>query len=189
MVAPVVKKKKEWLLITTSRNPSHALRRAANVLYYSIPGSIKINRGSMNFNSILSFCWRNSLERILVLNNSSEVGIFRVKAFQLEDKVISLSIRIELTEVINVKKHDPSTRIDIRGIKIVNEKETDSFLCKKVIDFFRPGEVYFQDSVRELQLRIKSKNSHYACCYAFQVDTTNKLRLFLLKFKEDYKEF
>ncbi|MHA1227353.1 MAG: hypothetical protein ACTSPV_11475 [Candidatus Hodarchaeales archaeon] len=188
MVAPQVKRKKDWLLITTSRNPSHALRRAAKVLYYSFPGSKKINRGSMNFNSVLSFCWSNSIERILILNKTSSMGVFEVKAFKLEDKVISFGAKIEMTDVIDIKKHDSSTRIDIRGIRIVDKKETDSVLSRRVFDFFRPGQVYYQNNTRELQLRIESESSHYVSCSAVQQNITSELKLFLFTFKESFEE-
>ncbi|WP_455140132.1 hypothetical protein [Candidatus Hodarchaeum mangrovi] len=119
---------KNWVLITTSRNPPHFLRRTAKVLNYSLPGSIRKNRGSNNLNQLFSYCWNNGIPRIYIIEGQKKEDTVRLTVYKLKDKIEPTALMITMDNIINLQRHKADTRINIQRIKIRMVAESNEFV-------------------------------------------------------------
>ena len=109
---------KNRILITTSRNPSHFLRRTTRVLNYSLLGSFRKNRGSYNLNQLFSYCWNNAIPRLYIIEGEKKEKIVRIKVYKVKDKIELTSLRITMDNILNLERHKANTRININRIEI-----------------------------------------------------------------------
>jgi rRNA maturation protein Rpf1 len=125
------------LLITTSRNPSHNLRRMSKIITYSMPKSLRLTRGNLNLNEIFRYCWNHQIFRLLILQKHSENSIL-VKAFSIEEKPRPIQATIKLSDIITLQKHVKPQRIMIERVKIEFKGKLGKKIKKNILDFFLP---------------------------------------------------
>lgn len=126
-------------LITTSRNPSHFLRRTSNILAYSLPNSQRMNRGSLNLKQLFNYCWNRKIPRLFILQNSSKGrDVVTVKAYLIAEDIQVVGLIIELSEIIALKRHDKKTRIVVEQLKLNFSKSIEMKLKDNVIKIFNP---------------------------------------------------
>jgi hypothetical protein len=110
------KKKASSILITTSHNPSHFLRRVCRLLTYSLPLSTKLNRGSLNKKELLNYCWNNQIKWLFIIKQSQESDATQFDCINLSVSTEPLDIFIELRDFIFPRKGDDQTRISVNHI-------------------------------------------------------------------------
>lgn len=121
--------KKVSLIITTSRKPKDISRNISKVVNFSIPRSIRLNRGSSNLKDLKRICWQNECPRLAIIktikgkNSSKHIISF----YLLDSKDYNEPIDITINKVNFPKKHDSSTRINISELDI----QIDSSLSKR----------------------------------------------------------
>ena len=122
------KKRSSNVLITTSHNPSHFLRRAGKLLSYTIPFSEKLNRGSLNIQQIHNYCWNNNIKLLFILKDSKTKNSAFLSFYDLLKSRNPINVTIKLANFYFPRKGDSKTRIDSKGINLefphlVNEKK------------------------------------------------------------------
>ena len=137
-------------LITTSRNPSHFLRRVSKILYFIIPNSEKLPRGSLNKKQIFNYCKNQRIKRLLILQVRDENSTVFVKAYSIEDNILHYNADIMLSDIIHLQKHDKNTRIKVKKIDINFCERTSDTVKGKVNAFFYP--------IMKKQKKIKGRN-------------------------------
>jgi len=125
-------------LISTSRNPSHFLRRVSKIFTLIIPNSEKLPRGSLNKKQIFNYCRNQNIKRLLILQVHDENSTIFVKAYSIEDTILHYNADIILSDIIRMQKHDKNTRIIVDNIDIIFCERTSDTIKKKVNAFFHP---------------------------------------------------
>jgi len=118
----------KWVLITTSRNPPHFLRRTAKVLNYSLPGSFRKNRGSSNLNQLFSFCWNNEIPRLYIIEGENMEEIVRLTVYKIKEKIEPTVLKITMDNIINLQRHMADTRIHVQKIEIRMDDESNELI-------------------------------------------------------------
>ena len=172
-----------WVLITTSRNPNHFLRRTAKVLQHSLPGSCKLNRGSLNINQLFSYCWNNRIPRLLILNKGYTNQKLLISAYMIGDEISLLDLTIEISEIMYQKKHDSKTRIKSEYLNFIQEKTEKSSLIKEFLTFFpKITSVNHNDYSECTVMEINSLNDKFLNINAYL--KSNREKIFTLKVKK-----
>ena len=130
------------VLITTSHNPSHFLRRVGKLLSYTIPFSEKLNRGSLNIQQIHNYCWNNDIKLLFILKDSETKNSAFLNFYDLSKSRTPMNATIRLTNFYFPRKGDSKTRIDSKGINLefshlVNEKKLAK-IQENMRRFFHP---------------------------------------------------
>ncbi|MFX1505150.1 MAG: hypothetical protein ACFFDC_03455 [Promethearchaeota archaeon] len=125
------------LLITTSRNPSHKLRRISKIINYSIPKSQRLTRGNLSLSDIFRYCWNHQISRLIILQKHSKNSLL-VKAFSIEDKPRPIHATIRLSEIVTLQKHVKTQRILIEKVNIEFKSKLRKEIRKYILDFFSP---------------------------------------------------
>jgi rRNA maturation protein Rpf1 len=158
------------VLITTSRNPSHYLRRVTKVLTFSIPRSKRITRGSLNKRQLFNYCKNLKIRRLLILQGSKVERVVAVKAYSIEEELNILNAEILLSNIITIQKHDKNTRIIVEKINLDFSNQINKIEKNKVIDFFSP--IVIQRKVlkenRLLVINFKQKKPNILIGFAHQ---------------------
>ena len=125
-------------IISTSRNPSHFLRRVSKILTFIVPNSEKLPRGSLNKKQIFNYCRNQRIKRLLILQVCDENSTVFVKAYSIEDNILHYNADIILRDIIHIQKHDKNTRIMVEKIDINFCERTSDSIKRKVNAFFHP---------------------------------------------------
>lgn len=126
------------VLITTSRNPTHKLRRVHKILFFSLPNSERVNRGSLSLDKLFNYCWGKRISRLLILENTKEQDLVRIKAYSIEKKPQPVEANITLSNVISLQKHEKKNRIVVEQVHIDFSDEVDELKKDQIRDFFKP---------------------------------------------------
>ncbi|MFW9856872.1 MAG: hypothetical protein ACFFFG_17620 [Candidatus Thorarchaeota archaeon] len=126
------------VFITTSRHPTHFLRRASKVLNFSIPNSIRLNRGSLNQREIYRYCWNLQIPYALILQNTGRKDIVDLKAYKIGKDVQAMSPSIKLFDMIQLKRHNREMRIDVDSIQLHFASTVQQSLKSEIIQVFTP---------------------------------------------------
>jgi rRNA maturation protein Rpf1 len=125
------------MLITTSRNPTHFLRRVSNIISLSFPNSQKMNRGSLSLKNLFAYCKNKEFSRLLIFQRTSENDRVIAKAYSIEEKPQSIEATIELRDVISLSKHDKKNRVVIESVQLKFSREVNESKKGKITDFFQ----------------------------------------------------
>lgn len=168
------------ILITTSRNPSHYVRRVTRILTFSIPRSKRITRGSLNTKNLLNYCKNLKVKRLLIIQGSKRKNTVFVKAYSIENEINLINMEIILSKITTVQKHDKTTRIMIENINLDFSKKINKAIKKKVIDFFSPILLGKNDlkGNKLLLINFEQKNPKNLIGFANQQISTKKRLLF-----------
>ncbi|MFX0088207.1 MAG: hypothetical protein ACFFAU_21310 [Candidatus Hodarchaeota archaeon] len=166
------------VLITTSRNPSHYIRRVTKIVTFSIPKSKRITRGSLNKKQLFNYCKNLNIRRLLILEGSKKEGVIAVKAYSIEDEINSFNAEIILNNITSITKQDKNTRIMIEKICLGFSKEISRIIKNKVTDFFSP--IIMEDKVlrrnKLLIINFTQKNPKVLLGFAYQqISKTSRL--------------
>ncbi|MFX0049818.1 MAG: hypothetical protein ACFFAJ_07405 [Candidatus Hodarchaeota archaeon] len=126
------------VLITTSRNPTHFLRRAAKILSYSIPNSQKLNRGTLNLKQLYNFCWNQKIPRLIILQRNRKDKIINFQIYSIEKEVKAINVDIQLFDLIELQKHDAKTRIMVDKAKLEFSNEIHPPIKTRLFKIFNP---------------------------------------------------
>lgn len=168
------------VIITTSRNPSHFLRRVCKILTFSIPGSERITRGSLNQNQIYNYCRNKDISRILIVHGTSLGNSVQVKAYSVTDTILFHEVNILLSDFISLQKHNKSNRIIITSIKLDFSEEIDFSIKKGIINYFHPIVKNRRDFGKNkiLTISFKQETSQSVIGYAFQPNKNSSILLY-----------
>jgi rRNA maturation protein Rpf1 len=126
------------VVITTSRNPNHFLRRAAKILSFSIPNSQKLNRGTLNLKQLYNFCWNHKIPRLIILQRNKKDKIINFQIYSIEKEIQAINVDIQLFDLIELHKHDAKTRIMVDKVKLEFSNEIHPQIKKRLIKIFNP---------------------------------------------------
>ncbi len=168
------------VIITTSRNPSHFLRRVCRILTFSIPRSERISRGSLNQKQIYNYCRNKNITRILIVHGTSLGNSVQVKAYSVTDTILFHEVNILLSDFISLQKHNKSNRIIITAIQLDFSEEIDFSIKKGIINFFQPIVQNTQDDGKNkiLTFSFNQKTSQNVIGYAFQKNRNSSILLY-----------
>ncbi|MHA2074557.1 MAG: hypothetical protein ACW97X_08050 [Candidatus Hodarchaeales archaeon] len=168
------------VIITTSRNPSHFLRRVCKILTFSIPRSERITRGSLNRNQLFNYCWNKNIPRILILHGPDENNSVLVKAYSIDNTVLFHEVSIRLNDFISIQKHNKSNRITISTIKLDFSEKIDFTVKKGIINFFNPIIQNNRDLRKKkiLTLSFRQDTSQDITGYAYQLNDNSSILLY-----------
>ncbi|MHA2202248.1 MAG: hypothetical protein ACW991_01030 [Candidatus Hodarchaeales archaeon] len=131
----------EWLsamLITTSRNPTHQLRRMSKIIALSFPNSQRLTRGSLSLDKVFRYCWNQQIFRLLILQKNSGKDSILVKAYSIGEKPQPIKATIKITEMISLQKHNKTQRILIEKVKLDFTDQVNEEIMEQIIDFLSP---------------------------------------------------
>ncbi|MFW9778958.1 MAG: hypothetical protein ACFFE8_08915 [Candidatus Heimdallarchaeota archaeon] len=170
------------VFITTSRHPTHFLRRASKVLNFSIPNSLKLNRGSLNQREIYRYCWNRRIPFALILQNTGQKDIVEVKAYKIGMEVQAMTPSIKLLNMIQLKRHNRETRIDVDSIQLQFASTVQQSLKDRLIEAFNPllRLTNVKTSENLLFLRFRIERSNILIGEAIQKTARGSLLLFNL---------
>ena len=168
------------VIITTSRNPSHFLRRVCKILTFSIPKSERISRGSLNQNQIYNYCRNKNIARILIVHRTSVDNSVHVKAYSVADTILFHEVNILLSDFISLQKHNKSNRIIITSIQLDFSEEIDFSIKKGIINYFHPIVQNTRDVRKNkiLTISFKQETSQNVIGYAFQQNRNSSILLY-----------
>jgi len=126
------------MLITTSRNPTHHLRRMCKIISFSIPNSQRLTRGNLNLNEIFRYCWNHQIFRLIILQKHSEKNSILVKAYSIREKPRLIKATIKITEMVTLQKHNKTQRIMIEKVKLDFAETVSKEIKEQIADFFSP---------------------------------------------------
>ncbi|MFW9905569.1 MAG: hypothetical protein ACFFFH_14600 [Candidatus Thorarchaeota archaeon] len=169
------------LLITTSRNPSHRLRRVSKIVTYSIPKSQRLTRGNLSLDDIFRYCWNHQIFRLLILQKYSKNSIL-IKAFSIEKKPRPIKATIKLSEIVTPQKHDKTQRIMIEKVKIEFKENLREELRKCLLDFFSPitQNLEHNHSTKLLTISFESNSTGTLLGHAVQQGSSMPLPLYTI---------
>jgi rRNA maturation protein Rpf1 len=129
------KKKASSILITTSHNPTHFLRRVCRLLSYSLPLSSRINRGSLNRKELLNYCWNNKINWLFIVKQSQEVNIIDLECTNLSLSTEPLNAFIKLKDFFFPQKGDNETRISVNQMSLNYSPEIPNDIIDLILPF------------------------------------------------------
>lgn len=125
------------MLITTSRNPTHFLRRVSKIVSFSIPNSQKMNRGSLNLRELFAYCKNMHFSRLLIFQRTSEKDRIIAKAYSIQEKPQLVEATIEISDVIPLYKHGKKIRVAIEKVQLKFSQEVNESKKEKILEFFQ----------------------------------------------------
>ena len=90
------------VFITTSRNPTHFLRRVSKILAFSIPRSERITRGSLNRTQLRNYCKNKNITRMIILHRTKKPNNVLAKAYSIENTAVLHKADIILSDIISI---------------------------------------------------------------------------------------
>ena len=168
------------VMITTSRNPSHFLRRVCRILTFSIPRSERITRGSLNQSQLFNYCRNKNIKRILIVHGTNVGNSVHVKAYSIVDTILFHEVNILLSDFISLQKHNKSNRIIITAIQLDFSEEIDFSIKKGIINFFHPIVQNTRDFGKNkvLTFSFNQKTSRNVIGYAIQRNRNSSMLLY-----------
>ncbi len=151
------------VLITTSHNPSHFLRRVAKFLSILIPNSEKLTRGSLNFHELCNYCWNKEIKWLFILEDSENKKSAFLRFYDFNKSRSPINASIKLMNFNFPTKGDPSPRIEIKGIRLLFPDLEIKKIDKKVQEFLRTLKTAFISQINNSSLVIefqKISSSH-----------------------------
>lgn len=170
------------MLITTSRNPNHYLRRASKIISLSIPNSQRINRGSLSLNKLFNYCWNKQFTRLIILQGVMDEDSILVKAYLVDKKPQLIDAHIELNNIISIGDYDPKHRIMVDKVTLIFSSKVNEIVKKRIKDFFRQ---IIQDSrhthaKKFLAIRFGIEKPNFIKGQAIQQDSPRTIPLYTI---------
>jgi rRNA maturation protein Rpf1 len=177
------------VFITTSRNPTHFLRRVSKVLEFSIPNSLRMNRGSLNLKEIYRYCWNRQISYALILHGTAVKDVVEIKAYKIGKDVKSIDASIRLSDIITLKKHNREARINVDSVQLQFTSSVQQSLRKRIIQAFTPliRSRNTNASKNFLSLRFQVIASNRLSCKAIQTTTRGILPLYNISINGCFK--
>ncbi len=126
------------LLITTSHNPSHFLRRVCKLLSFSLPASQRINRGSLSLKEIRNYCWNIGIHKLLIVKGSKKNDSVSLSCYDFRRSTQLINIEVTLMDFNFPKKGDKDTRIESKINVIEFPPKLPVSLKEAVLKFINP---------------------------------------------------
>ncbi|NHJ00651.1 MAG: hypothetical protein EAX86_00855 [Candidatus Heimdallarchaeota archaeon] len=126
------------ILITTSRNPTHFLRRTAKILKLCLPNTVMISRGSLNINQVLNYSFNNEIKVLLILHQTQENGTIKVNPYFITRDTLKITSTILISNIITLKAHDSKIRLTSAPIRLKFSQEINNNIKEKIIFLFEP---------------------------------------------------
>ncbi|MHA1947386.1 MAG: hypothetical protein ACXAC6_06815 [Candidatus Hodarchaeales archaeon] len=149
-------------LITTSHNPSHFLRKLSKLLTFCLPDSVRINRGSLNKNQLLNYCWNNKILRLIIVQGFEKKDSAIVEFYNLEKSQRPVKSVIQVTDVIFPRKGIKETRIDTSHIHLSYSTEIIPKLKESIDLHLKPFLISdtINSSGSKIEIRFTTYDSH-----------------------------
>ena len=125
-------------LVTTSHNPSHFLRQISKLLSFCLPGSIRMNRGSLNQKALLNYCWNKEIPRLIIIQGSEVKNKAKLVLFNLENSKNQIETTITILSTILSNNRKSKVRIDVKGIMISYTSEIPLNIRKEITTYLNP---------------------------------------------------
>ncbi|MHA2174526.1 MAG: hypothetical protein ACXACP_05630 [Candidatus Hodarchaeales archaeon] len=145
------------LLITTSHNPSHFLRRVGKLLSFIIPNSEKLSRGSLNFHQISNYCWNKEIKLLFILDDSESKNSAFLKLYDFTNSRTPINAIIRLMNFSFPNKGNSRSRIEFKGTKLVFSDLKENRIYTKI-----------QEVMKSLQMSCISRAKHPELIIDFQ---------------------
>ncbi|UCG89980.1 MAG: hypothetical protein JSU57_05830 [Candidatus Heimdallarchaeota archaeon] len=126
------------MLITTSRDPNHYLRRVSKIIALSFPNSQRMNRGSLSLKKLFSYCWNKQISRLLILQGTAKEDLIIVKAYLIGKIPQLVEATIKLTNIITLQKNRKKHRITVEKVCLDFSEEVNKISKERITDFFQP---------------------------------------------------
>lgn len=170
------------VLITTSRNPTHFLRRAAKILSYSFPNSQKLNRGTLNLKQLKYFCWNQKIARLIILQRNQKDKTINIQIYSIEKEVKAINAAIQLFDLITLQKHDKKTRIMVDKVKLEFSNEIHPPIKNRLIRILKPITQFSRptNARKLLTINFKPETSETLIGTAIQKYSSISLHLYTL---------
>ena len=126
------------MLITTSRDPTHNLRRVSKIISLAIPNSQRMNRGSLSLHKLFTYCWNKQIFRLLILQETTkEEEIVLVKAYLIGKIPQFINATVELTDIISLQRQRKKHRITVEKVYLDFSVEVNKIIKERITDFFQ----------------------------------------------------
>ena len=126
------------LLITTSHNPSHFLRRVCKLLSFSLPNSKRINRGSLSIKEIRNFCWNAGIQKVLIVQGVRKTDSVSLCCHNFSKSPHQVDVQIRLTNFHFPQKGNKETRVEGNRISVEFSPDTPGSIKDSIEDFMTP---------------------------------------------------
>ncbi|MFX0014644.1 MAG: Brix domain-containing protein [Promethearchaeota archaeon] len=170
------------MLITTSRNPNHRLRRVSRVISLSFPNSQRMNRGTLSLSRLFTYCWNKKIGNLLILQESDENNAILVKAYSIRNQPQLIDATIRLTNIVSLRKHSKKYRINIERICINFSEDINKLFKDQITDFFHQiiPDSNNVHSKKKLVISFGKDKFNSLIGHAVQQNSTKSLHLFTI---------
>ncbi|MHA1976092.1 MAG: hypothetical protein ACW98F_03530 [Candidatus Hodarchaeales archaeon] len=146
------------LLITTSHNPPHFLRRVSKLLSFSLPFSKRINRGSLNIKEIRNFCWNTGIHKLIIVQGAKETDSVSLSCYNFFQSPHQLNVKIELSNFNFPRKGEKDTRVEGQQMSVQYAPETPEEIKESIHDYIKPLIHSMMDKPSKSNLILKFRN-------------------------------
>lgn len=173
---------KYLMLITTSRNPTHSLRRMSKIIAFSVPNSQRLTRGSLSLEKVFRYCWNHQISRLLILQKNSEKDSILVKTYLIGEKPQPINATIRLTDIISLQKHTKTQRIMIEKVKFNFTEKVNKEIKKQILEFFSQiiQNSEHSRSTKLLTISFRKNRSNSLIGHAVQQNSSKPLLLYTI---------
>lgn len=158
------------VLITTSHNPSHFLRRVGKLLSYTFPFTEKLARGSLNLRQIHNFCWNNNIEWLFILKDSETKSTAFINFYDFTKSRKLINATIKLTNFNFPSKGDSKSRIDVKRINLKFSSQENKSMNTKILE-----------NMKNLQMSHLPQTKHSDLTIEFQKITGSQINGIVLR--------
>lgn len=170
------------MLITTSRDPTHHLRRVSKIISLSIPNSQRMNRGSLSLHKLFTYCWNKQISRLLILQETTkENEKVLVKAYLIGKIPQLIDATVELTDIISLQRQRKKHRITIEKVYLDFSVEVNKIIKERITDFFQyvaQDSNHIISAKNYLTISFRKKNSTSVIGQAVQQNSSKLFPLF-----------
>ncbi|MHA2106722.1 MAG: hypothetical protein ACW99R_03320 [Candidatus Hodarchaeales archaeon] len=146
------------LLITTSRNPSHFIRRVSKLISFSLPFSKRMNRGSLSLKEIRNFCWNMGIDKVFIVQSSRKIDSISLCCYDFVKSPLQIDVEVKLMNFNFPQKGDKNTRIENKNILIDYTPDIPESLKEHIHNFIKPLLVPKASKPSKTSLKIKFRD-------------------------------
>ncbi|PWI49695.1 hypothetical protein CEE45_00780 [Candidatus Heimdallarchaeota archaeon B3_Heim] len=148
------------LLITTSHNPSHFLRRVSKLLSFSLPLSKRMNRGSLSLKEIKNLCWNMGINKLLIVHGSKKIDSISLSCYDFIQSPKQFEVNAKLENFNFPRKGEKETRVDCNYISVEYPLDIPISLKERIQNFLNP--LLSQTKSKQTKSTLKIKFSDYS---------------------------
>jgi U3 small nucleolar ribonucleoprotein protein IMP4 len=163
------------ILITTSRRPTRRIRTFCHDITYSVPNTIRFNRGKLNLNGLTKKALENNVNRLVIINRwkggPGKISFFLIDAekglHHIPPALYISGIKLQREFGVKVSTTQPL---------IITTQFSPPQQLKKIAEFFSN---YFKLPLSQRPLSTPQRSLHFSC------SPTNLIHITFLRFPEN----